>query len=402
MKFRILAAAIAGVVLLAVSAFSQTATLEGNVKGFDGKPLAGAVIKIVRTDIKMNYQTKTDKKGHYIYMGLAPGSPVMVSVEIDGKQVDSAQGKATISDPKPIDFDLQKSKVSQDQVRAAMEKAAETGQLTPEMQRGMSDEQKEAVQREYEARKKEMAAHKELNDSFNAGMTALEAKQYPQAIEAFEKSTGLDPKQSAIWVSLADAYLADAGTKTGTDKDAEVQKGIDAYNKAIELKPTDAAIHNNYGRALAVAKKYQEAQDEMAKAAQLDPPGAGKYYYNVGVIFWNNGQIDPAVDAFKKSIDADPNYGDAYFQYGSALLGKATADASGKIIVPAGTAEAFQKCIDLGGKAATPATATTPATAPCKYVDDSKAMLTTLGTAVQSQYVDPNKKAAPTATKKGK
>jgi len=126
MKFRILAAAIAGVVLLAVSAFSQTATLEGNVKGFDGKPLAGAVIKIVRTDIKMNYQTKTDKKGHYIYMGLAPGSPVMVSVEIDGKQVDSAQGKATISDPKPIDFDLQKSKASQDQVRGQRRAHAST------------------------------------------------------------------------------------------------------------------------------------------------------------------------------------------------------------------------------------------------------------------------------------
>jgi Tfp pilus assembly protein PilF len=270
-------------------------------------------------------------------------------------------------------------------MRAAMEKAAETGQLSPELQRGMSDEQKEALDREFKARQESLKARKELNDAFSTGSTALENKQFPQAIEALEKASVIDPKQVAIWVTLADAYLGEAGTKTGTDRDAGIQKGIDTYNKAIELKPEDAAIHNNYGRALAQAKKYKEAQDEMAKAAQLDPPGAGKYYYNVGVIFWNTGQIDAAVDAFKKSIDADPNYGDAYYQYGSALLGKATTDASGKIIAPAGTGEAFQKCIDLAAK--------------CSHGEESKLMLTTLGTTIQSEYIDPNRpKTAPKTT----
>lgn len=390
MKFRTLAAAIAGIAFLALSSFAQTATVEGNVIGFDGKPLQGAVIKITRTDVKTEYApAKTDKKGHFVYMGLPPGAQLSIAVVVDGKPVDTVNARASIANPQPVNFDLAKIKATQDQVRAAMQKAAETGELSPELQRGMSDEQKEALQREYEARKKELAAHKELNDAYNVGATALENKQYAQAIESLQKASTLDPKQTAVWVTLADAYLGEAGTKTGADRDADIQKGIDSYNKAIELKPEDAALHNNYGRALAQAKKYKEAQDEMSKAAQLDPPGAGKYYYNVGVIFWNTGQIDAAVDSFKKSIDADPNYGDAYFQYGSALLGKATTDASGKIIAPPGTAEAFQKCIDLGAK--------------CSHAEESKAMLSTLGSTIQSEYTDPNRKTAPKGTtKKGK
>lgn len=390
MKFRTLAAAVAGIVFLAVPSFTQTAMVEGDVIGLDGKPLPNAVIKLTRTDIKTTYKdTKTNKKGHFIYMGLPPGAQINIAVEVDGKVLDQVNTKASISDPKPVIFDLAKAKAVQDQARAAMEQAAETGQLTPAMQKGLSDEQKEALEKEFQARQASLKAHKELNDSFNAGTTALEQKQYPQAIEALEKASTLDPKQPAVWVSLADAYLGDGGTKSGADRDAAIQKGIDAYNKAIELKPEDAAMHNNYGRALAQAKKYKEAQDEMSKAAQLDPPGAGKYYYNVGVIFWNTGQIDPAVEAFKKSIEADPTYGDAYFQLGSALLGKATTDPSGKIIAPPGTAEAFQKCVDLGAK--------------CSHAEDSKLMLTTLGTTVESQYVDPNRKKAPASTtKKGK
>jgi len=44
--------------------------------------------------------------------------------------------------------------------------------------------------------------------------------------------------------------------------------------------------------------------------------------------------MDPAVEQFKKAVAADPNYAEAHFQYASALLGKATIDASGKIVAP--------------------------------------------------------------------
>src|ERR1035441_6472627 len=101
MKFRNLAAAIAGMAFLAAASLAQTARLEGDVIGFDGKPLQGAVVKMHRTDILQDFKTVTDKKGHFIQMGLQPGGIFTISIEVDGKLADSQPGKATLVDPQP-------------------------------------------------------------------------------------------------------------------------------------------------------------------------------------------------------------------------------------------------------------------------------------------------------------
>ena len=90
-----------------------------------------------------------------------------------------------------------------------------------------------------------------------------------------------------------------------------------------------------------------EAKINLDKAAQLDPPGAGKYYYNMGALLVNGSQNEAAGEEFKKAIDADPKYADAQYQYGVYLASKATTDTSGKIIAAPGTIEALQKYLDL-------------------------------------------------------
>jgi tetratricopeptide (TPR) repeat protein len=212
----------------------------------------------------------------------------------------------------------------------------------------------------------------------------MDQKQYDVAVASLEKASTLDPKQTAIWVNLADAYLADSAKKTGADKAAEIQKGMDAYGKAIELKPDEAAIHNNYGNALAKTGKYPEAMAEMTKAAQIDPPGAGKYYYNLGAILTNTGQTDAAFDFFQKAIDADPNYADAYYQRGVCLAAKAKSDESGKITPAPGTVEAFQKCLSFGDK--------------CTHAQEAKDLISQLTGSVETDFKDPNAKKP--ATKK--
>ena len=172
-------------------------------------------------------------------------------------------------------------------------------------------------------REAQLKKRSELNDSFNAGMTAAQNKQWPEAVAALTKAAEVDPTQPAVWAQLAEAYVGLASTKTGADFDAAMAKGLEAYAKAIELKPDDAATHNNYALALAKAKRFPEMQAELAKAVQLDPPGAGKYYYNLGALLVNSGQNDAAGEAFKKAIDADPNYAEAYYQYGVTLVSKA-------------------------------------------------------------------------------
>ena len=63
-------------------------------------------------------------------------------------------------------------------------------------------------------------------------------------------------------------------------------------------------------------------------------------------MFTNTGKIDEAVAAFDKAIQLDPKRADAYYWKGVDLIGKATTKDN-KMIAPAGTAEAFNKYLEL-------------------------------------------------------
>ena len=358
--------------------WAQVSSLEGVVKDEHGQGLKGALVKIDRKDIKGHYQVKTDKKGHYFHAGLPLGT-YKVTVEVDGKDRDSVDNVRTrLGDPLELNFDL---KQSEEQAQA-LQKAAETGTLTKEQERQMSPEQREAIEKRMKEQQQQIQKNKALNDAFNQGKDALQAKQWDTAVQAFTKASEMDPKQNVVWGNLADAYVGLAGTKTGAEQEAALSKASEAFNKAIELKPDDAAYHNNYALALAKMKKFDEARAELSKAAQLDPPNAGKYYYNLGAVLVNTGQLEPAGQAFKKAIEADPNYADAQYQYGVYLISKATTTPDGKIIPPPGTAEAFQKYLEL------------KPTGP--YADAAKGMLASIQGSVQTQYTNPDaKKTAP-------
>jgi tetratricopeptide (TPR) repeat protein len=399
MKLRNIVAAIVGTTLLALASYAQTTSkLEGVVTGMDGKPLQGAVIKLTRTDMKGFLQLKTDKRGHYIAIGLSPLSVYTITCEVDGKKVDERSNvKATLTDVfnpvandgTVVNFDLKKRVAEAKATEQAMNEAISTGKISDELSHQLTDDQKESIENAVKDRESALRKDKDLNDSFSQGMTALDAKQYPQAIAAFEKASVAGPTQPAVWENLAEAHMLLAPSKTGADFDSEVQAGIDAYNKAIALKPDDVNIHTNYARSLALAKKFPEAQAEADKIAQISPGAAGKAYYNLGATFTNIGQSEPAAAAFKKAMEA--NYADAFYQYGLYLAGKAQVDtASGKIVPAPGTVEAFQKYLELAPTGI--------------YAQPAKDMIASLGSTVDTNYKNPNapkeEKKATTTTKK--
>ena len=379
-----LASLTALVALFTINASAQTASLEGEVKGEDGKPMLGALIKLERKDIKGSYKVKTNKKGQWFHAGLPLGN-YDIMLEVDGKVLDTVKGVRTrMGDPLPVNFDLSKMAAK----RKEMEQAVSTGKVTEEMSREMSKEQREALEKQAKERAAAMAKNKDLNDAFNTGMEALKAKNFAGAVEAFDKAAVMDPKQVVIWANKAEAHVGLAGTKTGDEQTAELGKGMEAYAKALELKPDDAGMHNNFALALAKSKKYPEAQAELDKAAQLDPPNAGRYYYNLGAILTNVNQLESAGIAFKKAIEADPNYADAHFQYGLFLFSKATITADGKTVAVAGTTEAFQKYLELKPDG--------------QFAEAAKGMIQAAGSAIQTEYKNPNAPADKKGTTKTK
>jgi Tfp pilus assembly protein PilF len=353
--------------VFSLPAFGQTTTIEGIVKDPDGKPLQGAVVQVERTDIKGSYPLKTDKKGHYGHYGLPMGT-FDVTVLVDGQVKDLVKGVHTTPGmPSEVNFDLKSA-----------QQAAAVGAngLTAAQEKGMSKEQKEALEKANKAREEQIAQRKELNDSYSAGKEALEAKMYDAAIEAFNKAAVLDPMQVAVWSGLADSYIGAAGQKTGADASALYDKGFDAFRKAIALKPDDPAYYNNFALALAKDKKIDEAKTNLDKAIQLDPPGAGKYYYNMGALLVNGAQSEAAGEEFKKAIDADPKYADAHYQYGLYLTSKATTDKEGKIVPAPGTIEELQKYLELRPDGS--------------FAASAKELIAGLGGSVSTTFTNPN------------
>jgi tetratricopeptide (TPR) repeat protein len=384
-KFKNFALAAATFVLMAGTAAAQVTTVEGVVKDEKGAPLQGAVIHLTRTDIKGNYTTKSDKKGHYGHYGLPIGM-YDITIEVNGKVVDgqTIKGvKTSLAGIPPINFDMKPPQA-----------AAAGGQPTappPEVLQKMSKEDRAKYEKANKDKEAQIAKNKVLNDTYNAGRDALTNKQYDAAVESLKKAAEIDPTQNVIWTQLAEAYMGLGSTKTGDEQMTAYNSGLDAYKKAIEQKPEDAALMNNYGLALVKAKKPAEAQEALNKAADIDPSNAVRYYYNLGAVLVNSNQAEAAGIAFQKAItsfdaikaagappaDIVRNYADANYQYGIVLLSKANTDAkTGKVTPVPGTIEAFNAYLQYAPDG--------------PFADSAKGMIATIGGTVATTYQNPD------------
>jgi tetratricopeptide (TPR) repeat protein len=392
-KLRNLALSAAAVLMLAVTASAQVTALEGIVKDDKGVPIPGAVIKIERKDIKGNYTTKTDKKGHYGHYGLPIGT-YKVTLEIDGKPVDTVDNvKTRLGDPLQMPFNLQPK-------QPATAAGGPAPEVPKEVIQKMSKEDRDKFEKANKEKEAQIAKNKALNDTYNAGKDALQAKNYDVAVENLKKASEIDASQSVIWTQLAEAYLGQAGTKPAAEQDPIRQQGLDAYKKALELKPEDAALYNNYGLALVKAKKIPEAQEALKKAAEVDPSNAVRYFYNLGAVLVNANQPDAAAEAFQGAIksydavkaagappaDITKNYAEANYQYGITLLGKAKTDAAtGKVTPVPGTSEAFNKYLELQPDG--------------PFADSAKGLIASIGSTVTTNYKNPDAEKKPTKKK---
>jgi hypothetical protein len=74
-RLRIIALGLLGLALMTGGAWAEGFSIQGNVKGPDGKPVSGASVRIEQKNAKaMLNDAKTDRKGNYGFKGLAPGT----------------------------------------------------------------------------------------------------------------------------------------------------------------------------------------------------------------------------------------------------------------------------------------------------------------------------------------
>jgi tetratricopeptide (TPR) repeat protein len=133
-----------------------------------------------------------------------------------------------------------------------------------------------------------------------------------------------------------------------------------AFQKAIDLKPqasTYAGLSTSLANSAAAQTDPKEAETKLAdasadceKALALDPAAGGTCYKNVGIILTNKGRQKDAVAPLQKATQANPQDGQAWYLLGSALSAGIEPKQEGEkmmYIIPPGTKEAYQKCIDI-------------------------------------------------------
>jgi tetratricopeptide (TPR) repeat protein len=371
------------VLLVACTAWAQTTTIEGDIKDQNGQPLKGAVIVLNRTDIKGHYQVKSDKKGHWLYTGL-PYGKYDIECQVDGKTMDKVSGvQSKYGDSTTIDFDLRKVAAQQ----AAASPANQTGELSQEQAKGMTKEQKEQYEAQLKKNSETLKKNKALNDAFNTAQDTLKAAaaepdkakkmtDYQTAIDSLNKGAEVDPNQVAIWDTLGEAYAGLGDAQTGDDRNKSYEQAVAAYNKGLALKPDQAGVYNQIGNIYGKEKKMPEASDALSKAAQLDPAMAPKAYFNMGANLVNGGQPDKAAEFFKKATDADPNYAEAWYQYGSLQMMQGKVDPkTGAQTYPPDTATALKKYVELQPNG--------------PHAQEAAAMLQAMGETVQIKVTNP-------------
>jgi tetratricopeptide (TPR) repeat protein len=363
------------------SLFAQASgTVKGVAKDTQGNPIADGVLVWANQDNGQKYTLKTNKKGEYFSLGVAPGSYVVTlyknadDVKANKELFHVNKFQVTL-DENNLDFDLKKEQ----------ENSAKGQGLTPEQIKAMQEAQ--------EKQKKEVNTVKTLNDKLNAAKTAADAGDYDTAIASLTEATQVDPNRDLIWFKLGDYYRLSVPKQTDpAEKQKRLDSAVQSYQKAVELKKGTtndkdpnaakslAAYYNNLAEAYAKAGKTDDAVKTYAEAAQVDPPGAGQYYFNTGAVLTNTGKVDDAIVAFDKVIAADPNRADAYYWKGVNLIGKATLQGD-KMVAPPGTADAFQKYLELQPTGT--------------YADAAKQMLASIGASVETTYGTTKKKPAP-------
>jgi len=128
---------------------------------------------------------------------------------------------------------------------------------------------------------------------------ALNAAGYPEeAIQEFKKAVRLNPQAGEAYLNIGHIYFVQ-------EKYAEA---IQFFKKAITLRPRLAPVaHNNLGALYLKIGQKEEGIKELQQALKARPVYA-RPYFNFGLYYDQEGNIDKAITSMEKAIQIEPEF----------------------------------------------------------------------------------------------
>ena len=210
-----------GLLLISATCAAQSTQVYGTVtiRQADGSVLLaeGAYIDVYRTDIRSFYNTKTDRKGKYIFAGLPLAGTYTIAVSAPGVRPDYRSGVRPAQQT-VYDFMLAPG----DGSRLTLEQIAGP---PPEV-KGASAELERRNREIEESNRKITAANEIVQRTFSAGNAALNAGRTEEAIAQYRAGLAARPDEPGLLANLSNALR---------------QRGDARYNTALKSSPPDAA-----------------------------------------------------------------------------------------------------------------------------------------------------------------
>ena len=128
------------------------------------------------------------------------------------------------------------------------------------------------------------------------------------SLEAYNKALSIKPDYADAYNNMGNAHK-DQG---------KLDEAIEAYNKALTIKPDYAEAYRNLGNVLKEQGNLEEALEAFKKAIAIKPDYP-KAYNNMGIALQEQGKREEAIEAYKKALTIKPDYADAYNNMGIAL-----------------------------------------------------------------------------------
>ena len=166
---------------------------------------------------------------------------------------------------------------------------------------------------EVPAEVKEAARRTEANALLARGNELVGQERFAEARAEYEQVLTLLPEaeHAPILAGIASSYF----------KEDDAAKGNEVLARALAVDPDDASALRLKIAALAAEGKEEEAREYQARLpaeAELDPNAE----LNLGVMRYNDGDMEAAAAIFEKVRDAHPEIADAHYYCGLVYLAR--------------------------------------------------------------------------------
>jgi tetratricopeptide (TPR) repeat protein len=326
------------------AAYAQNATLSGTVFDMMGKPYPDVTLVMKSVETSKETDVVTDAKGHYSAPGLAAGTynVDLKTKDKDGKDYLLYQTGLKLAAATTPTFDVNLKELQEQGKLAAVEAIRKQQEAEVQFQalKTHYDAGLAAITTMKAAQAKLAATPKDQQDPIKEQITQAGGTAVTELNQALELEKPDDPNRSIVLSRLGEAY----------ESMNKWQEAADTYQKAIALKPDVAANYNNLGNDLAKSGKVDEARAAYQKYVDLNPTDAALAWRNFGTVLYNSNRMKESIEPLQKATTLDPKNATAWLLLGIALVNTMEFKTVGDKITPVmqpGTVEAYQHAIDL-------------------------------------------------------